>query len=91
MADKTTYRSDGSVATTYIGATKSEGDVAAAEATSRLGSTAGAGLGTKGKAFTPPKMNPGESSGAYSERVRKARMEHDEPPKATALRNVRKP
>jgi hypothetical protein len=91
MGDSATYRGDGTMATKHIGATKTGADVANAEATSRLSSTAGAGLGKKGSGFVPPKMLPNEDSSAYSERVRKARAAHDsEPPKAQALRGLMK-
>lgn len=42
-------------------------------ARTKFGSTAGSGLGSMGKKFTPPKQEQGESASAYAARVRKAR------------------
>jgi hypothetical protein len=69
-----TRRSDGTVATRFYGAEKSDETIAGAMDKARLSSTAGAGLGSKGKALTgAPKQEPGESPSAYGERLRKYR------------------
>lgn len=53
---------------------KSADDIAASQAKERLSSTAGAGLGSKGKALTgAPKQEAGESPSAFGERLRKYR------------------
>lgn len=55
-------------------ATKSADDVAAAQAKDRLSTTAGSGLGSKGKSLAgAPKQEPGESPSAFGERMRKYR------------------
>lgn len=74
MADSTTYRSDGSMATKFVGAAKDDESIAGAQDRARLSSTAGSGLGAKGKALTgAPRQEPGESPQAYGEKMRKWR------------------
>jgi hypothetical protein len=53
---------------------KSDSDIAAAQDRARLSSTAGSGLGSKGKSLTgAPKQEPGESPSAFGDRMRKWR------------------
>lgn len=53
---------------------KDDESIAAAQDKARLSSTAGSGLGSKGKALTgAPKQEAGESPSAYGERMRKYR------------------
>ena len=40
---------------------------------SKVGTTAGRGLGSQSDSFVPPKQNAGEDSGAYGARVARAR------------------
>jgi hypothetical protein len=69
-----TRRSDGTVATRFYGAEKSDESIAGAMDKARLSSTAGAGLGSKGKALTgAPKQEPNESPQSFGERMRKWR------------------
>ena len=48
-------------------------EASGAVSTSRMRTTAGAGLGSQGDEFKPPKQTPGEDSAAYGARVAKAR------------------
>jgi hypothetical protein len=74
MPTTNTYRSDGTLATKHISAEKSAEDIASAESKARLSSTAGTGLGEKGKSLQgAPKMLPGESPAAFGERMRQFR------------------
>lgn len=53
---------------------KTDAEIEDAMTKGRLSSTAGAGLGSKGKALTgAPRQEPGESPSAYGERMRKWR------------------
>ena len=67
-----TYRNaDGTQGTRQI---KDDETIAGAQDRARLSSTAGAGLGSKGKSLTgAPRQEPGESPSAYGERMRKYR------------------
>lgn len=63
--------------TTHVGATKTGEDVARAQDTEKLGSTAGKGLGARERkpvSGTPmPKQAPGEDPVAYGARLRRWR------------------
>ncbi len=72
MAD--TYRSDGTLATRFVGPDKDDNEIASAQDKARLSSTAGTGLGSKGKSLTgAPKQEANESPSAFGERMRKWR------------------
>jgi hypothetical protein len=74
MPTSVNYGAGGKVASTHTAAEKSDSDIAKAQATSRLSSTAGSGLGAKGRDTSGmPKPGPGEDSmsPSYRERVRK--------------------
>jgi hypothetical protein len=69
-----TYRADGTLATRYVAPDKSDDQIASAADKARLSSTAGTGLGSKGKSLTgAPKQEANESPTAYGERMRKWR------------------
>ncbi len=72
MAD--TYRSDGTLATRFVGPDKDDDQIASAQDKARLSSTAGTGLGSKGKSLTgAPKQEPGEDAKSYGEKLRRWR------------------
>jgi hypothetical protein len=74
MPNANTYRSDGTLATKYVPPDKDDEKIASAVDRSRLSSTAGTGLGSKGKSLTgAPKQEPGEAPQAYGDRLRKWR------------------
>ena len=74
MPDEVKYGADGKVASTFHGAEKSQEDISTAQDKTRLSSTAGSGLGAKGKSLEgAPKMMPGESPAAFGARMRKFR------------------
>ena len=69
-----TYRPDGTMTSRFIEADKDSESIASAADRSRLSSTAGTGLGSKGKSLTgAPKQEAGESPTAFGERMRKWR------------------
>jgi len=74
MADRKEVHDVSTGKTLYVGAATSGEDVERAKDKERLGSTAGRGLGAKGKTTAGmPKQEPGESLSAYAERMRKYR------------------
>lgn len=85
-----TYRSDGSVATSHIGADTSDDDIASAADKARLGTTAGSGLGSKGKALggDAPKQRDGESAADFGRRLREYREGQSKTPQKAAYRSL---
>ncbi len=69
-----TYRSDGTMSSRYIAPDVDDKQISSAQDKARLSSTAGTGLGSKGKSLTgAPKQEAGESPSAFGERMRKWR------------------
>ncbi len=70
----TSYRPDGTMTSRYIAPDKDDDQIASAADKARLSSTAGTGLGSKGKSLTgAPKQEAGESPAQYAEKMRKWR------------------
>ncbi len=71
MPTDTYLNADRTVGTRQV---KTADDIASALDKDRLSSTAGSGLGSKGKSLTgAPKQEPGESPSAFGERLRRFR------------------
>lgn len=65
---------NGNLATRFHKAEKDGESISSAMDRARLSSTAGSGLGSKGKALTgAPKQEPGEDPKTYGERLRRFR------------------
>ncbi len=74
MPSSTSYRPDGTMTSRYIAPDKDDDQIASAADKARLSSTAGTGLGSKGKSLTgAPKQEAGEDAKSYGDRLRKWR------------------
>lgn len=72
MPSSTTYRSDGSAATHYVGADKSDDDIAKAQSTSRLTDTSRLGaLGKKGGRGPRPQQGDYATLAEFGAAIRK--------------------